>query len=186
MRAVAVLALCVMGLLVSPVRAQVSDVQRCVWACLAQHGHGAAYDACVGRSCVADAPTVLTPVDPTRQWQHGQTNDGTLFAGIDVPGFAGKRGVYWFCRPGAPAYFQLVGMTGQVGPYFGVDAVVFQLPFTIGVSGQMQAVVPVSDPMIAALRSAGTLRLYGVDGQPAHDLALSGARAALDHVMRNC
>ena len=172
--------------------AQVEDVQRCVWSCLYGPGGGdpasSAYHACVAATCIEDAPATAPATrggDPTRVWQAGSAASGWRYAGIDLPGRAGRAGVYFFCRRNAASYIAMVGLDQPERVSFLVDGRDYPLRFRM-VGGQVRASIPNGSPLIAALQSGSELVIRGQSTDLNETLSLRGSKQAFATTISGC
>lgn len=172
--------------------AQVGDVQRCVWSCLYGPGGGdpasSAYGACVSANCSEEAPAAAptAPIgDPTKVWQAGSAASGWRYAGIDLPGSAGRAGVYFFCRRGAEPYIAMIGLDRPERVSFVIDGRDYSLDFRAA-GGQIRAPIPNDSQLIAALQSGSELVIRGQATDLRETLTLRGSKQAFAQTISYC
>jgi hypothetical protein len=177
--------------LFAPLVAEAQDaMQQCIWGCLAgRSASDPAYHACVSQTCNQGASSsVANPgagADPTRVWQSGRSGTGGNFAGIDLPGFAGELGVYFFCSPGGPQQIMLVGAEGPPVADLGfvVDGQVFPMRF---VQGEGWPTASPARGLLGAMQKGSRLDILREDASVMWSVPLAGSKAALATTLSGC
>lgn len=184
MKALIIAACCLMA---TPVGAQVSAVQQCIWGCLYGPGGGnpssPAYEACVVQNCVEDG---ASDTSPQASWTTGEVAGGQgVFANIDDP--QSGRGLAWVCDAAGRSYFVLdADLNGPGGAMaLVVDGQRFATTFTRN-PDWLEASVPPDAPVLTALASGTQAQLMSTDGQILGTFSLRGSSAAISQVRRRC
>ncbi|MCR9089556.1 MAG: hypothetical protein NXH97_22795 [Rhodobacteraceae bacterium] len=187
-------------LLPTMAEAQVSDIQRCIWACLAGSPGNTSpeYHQCVSQRCTGEAAS--TQADPQSApevaphpapqppagWTMGPTTDGfgqfaNLIATDNGLSFA------YVCYPDGRSYFilddRLDGPGGAM--HLEIDGTRYFMPFARSPDWLTVTIAP-GAPLFAALMQGRQARLLGTTGDLISTYALPGADRALGPVLRTC
>lgn len=156
------------------------EMQRCIWACLANSPGAASaqYNQCVQARCI-EQPSVPSATD----WRAGLTRDGShRFAGIDAEqGY----GFYYFCNA-QERYFALVGLPMDAGQFrLVIENTAYQVPFDRR-RGDLSVDLPANSVLGQAMQAGGMMDIQSLSGEFLIRFSLRGATAALQQTASAC
>lgn len=182
----AVLAL--LSALPAPVLAQPDPMQLCVNSCLYHHGPASnpAYDACIVRQCLQEAPQPPKPQPhepqvPAQGWTTGKADGGrTHLARVQ----SGRLALLYMCQQGSQGLVAVQGMAGSVGSMrIGIDGRRIAQPFAAR-DGLRATPAPSGSALLQGLLTGDRVELADDRGRGV--LPLAGSGKAIRAAMAAC